>query len=148
MGWSTRLFLLSSDDVLHRLANVAFSRMLRQELHCRLSDFAGQRVRMASVTVELASGIVLGTRHMSFSVLDFDARGVLDVQRLNAQQVARFDAMVAGKFGGHAATEQVVEASSRFVARGGSWEPDDGLRRRLEAAAEGRTRCPRVKVID
>lgn len=32
-------------------------------------------------------------------MLDFDANGVLDVQRLNAQQVARVDALLAGVLG-------------------------------------------------
>jgi hypothetical protein len=147
MGWASRIFLLSSDDSLHRLAGRAFTRMMREAASCRAIDFAGQRVRMAGVTVELAGGVVLGVRHMGFAMLDFDAAGVLDVQRLNAQQVARLDAMLAEKIGGPAPAEAIVEASSRFMARGGSWEPDAALRRRIHAAAEGRTGCPRVRVV-
>ena len=80
MGWSSRLFLLSADDELHRLAGAAFGRMLRPGNGCSLPQFAGQRVRLASVTVELANSIPLGVRQLSFSMLDFDAHGVLDVQ--------------------------------------------------------------------
>jgi hypothetical protein len=47
------LFLLSGDDTLHALAGTAFMRMLRQEDTARLPDFAGQRVRLASLVVEL-----------------------------------------------------------------------------------------------
>jgi hypothetical protein len=147
MGWSSRLILLDADDSLHRLPSAAFSRMLKDASACRVIDFAGKRVRMVSVTAETAGGFTLGVRHMSFSILDFDPFGILDVQRLSTQQVARFDAMVAGKLGAPLPAEQVVDASSRFVARGGSWEPDAGLRRRIEAAVVGTARCPRVKLI-
>ena len=96
MGWSSRLFLLSADDALHRLASAAFGRMLRPGSRCRVPDFAGQRVRLASAVVELADGIPLGVRHLGYSILDFDVDGILDIPRLNAHQVARIDAMLAG----------------------------------------------------
>jgi hypothetical protein len=41
----------------------------------------------------------------------------------------------------------VVDAATRFVARGGSWEPDRPLMRRIEAAALGHLPCPRVRVV-
>jgi hypothetical protein len=148
MGWSSRLFLLTADDELQRLAGAAFSRMLRPGSGCRLPQFAGQRVRLASVTVELADGIPLGVRHLSFSMLDFDGYGVLDVQRLNAQQVARVDTLLAGVLGPASQDAQIVEAASRFVARGGEWNPDPALRRRIEAAALGAVPCRRVRVSD
>ena len=147
MGWSSRVFLLSADDELHRQAGTAFSRMLRPGSGCCLPQFAGQRLRLASVTVELANGIPLGVRHLSFSMLDFDAHGVLNVQRLNTQQVARFDTMLAGVLGPTSQDAQLVEAASRFVARGGEWNPDPALRRRIEAAALGAAPCRRVRVL-
>ena len=148
MGWSSRLILLSADDTMHRLAGTAFSRMLNAQAPCRCPCFAGQRVRMAGVTVEIADGIALGVRHMSFSMLEFDEHGALDVQRLNAQQVARMDVMLGGVLGVAAPRPGIVEAASRFTARGGNWEPDRPLRRRIEAAALGQRPCPRVRVVD
>jgi hypothetical protein len=147
MGWSTRLFLLSSDDTLHRLAGTAFDRILRPGSRYRAPDFAGQRVRQASVTVELADGIPLGVRHLSFSILEFDANGALDVPRLNAQQVARVDSMLAGVLGLPDRDTSIIEATSRFIARGGSWSPDARLRRRIEAAAMGTLPCRRVRIV-
>ncbi len=148
MGWSSRLFLLSGDDALHRLTGTAYTRMLKAQAPCRVPDFAGQRARLAGVTVETADGIALGVRHMSFSVLEFDADGLLDVQRLNVQQVARLDTLLAGVLGPKAAEVTVVDAANRFRARGGAWEPDRPLRRRLEAAALGLGHYPRVRVVD
>lgn len=146
MGWSSRLFLLSADDALHRLAGTAFGRMLRPGSRCRLPDFAGQRVRMAGVTVELANGIPLGVRHLSYSILHFDVDGVLDLARLNAHQVARMDTVLAGVLQPPTPQAPVVDATSRFIARGGSWEPDHRLRHSIEAAAMGLQPCPRVRV--
>lgn len=150
MGWSTRLFLLSADDALHRLASAAFGRMLRPGSRCRLPDFAGQRVRLASVTIELANGHPLGVRHLSFSMLDIDVDGLVDIARLNAHQVARVDTLLAGVLEPRTQPTQqtpVIDATSRFIARGGAWEPDHRLRRSIEAAAMEMQPCPRVRVV-
>lgn len=147
MGWSTRLLLVRDDGSLHRLASAAFTRMLKSDGKSRAPDFAGQRVRQASITIELSSGIALGARHASFAMLDFDRAGILDLARLNAQQVARLDAMLEEVLGTAQGVTGIVHAGNRFVARGGSWEPDRALRRRLDEAALGRLVCPRVKVI-
>jgi hypothetical protein len=148
MGWSTRLFLIRPDGSMHRLPSTAFSRMLRADAPCRAPDFAGERVKLATATVELAAGVALGLRHLSFSVVEFGEQGAMNVARLNAQQVARFDAMWHLSFPEEAAPSptQVVAAASRFTARGDTWEPDEPLRRHIEAAALGRVRCTRVHI--
>ncbi len=146
MGLSSRLFLLSADDKVHALASTAFMRMLRREDVARVPDFAGQRVRQASIVVEVVDGRPSRMVHWTFSVLDIDADGLLDVERLNTQQGARLDARFEPSFvadtGG-----PIVDASSRFVARGGSWEPDERLLRCIEAAALGQVPCPRVRMV-
>ena len=90
-GLSSRLFLLSADDTLHALASTAFMRMLRREDVARVPDFAGQRVRQASVVVEVVDGTPSRMVHWTFSILDIDADGLLDVERLTTQQFARVD---------------------------------------------------------
>jgi hypothetical protein len=147
MGLSSRLFLLSAEDTLHALAGTAFMRMLRREDVARVPDFAGQRVRQASIVVEVVGGRPSRMVHWTFSVLDIGADGLLDVERLNTQQLARLDdlfepASPAQSTGGH-----IIDAARRFVARGGSWEPDERLLRRIEAAALGQVSCPRVRVV-
>lgn len=81
MGLSSRLFLLSADDKLHVLAGTAFMRMLRREEVARVPDFAGQRVRQASV-VDVVNGRPSRMVRWAFSVLDIDTDGLLDVERL------------------------------------------------------------------
>jgi hypothetical protein len=147
MCLSSRLFLLDADDTLHKLASSAFMRMLRRGDVARIPDFAGQRVRQASVVVEVVDSTPARMVHWTFSMLDIDADGLLDVERLSAQQFARVEdpfepaTPVQGNAG------PIVDAARRFVARGGSWEPDRNLWRRIESAALGQLRCPRVRVI-
>lgn len=147
MGLSSKLFLLSADDALHALASTAFMRMLRREEVARVPDFAGQRVRQASIVVEVVAGKPSRMVHWTFSVLDIDADGRLDVERLRAQQFARVDdpLELAGPAQGNGGP--IIDAARRFVARGGSWEPDKRLLRRIEAAALGQVAYPRVRVV-
>jgi hypothetical protein len=145
---SSKLFLLSADDTLHVLASTAFMRMLRQEDLARVPDFAGQRVRQASIVVQVLNGTPSRMVHSTFSILDIKADGFLDVERLNTQQIARLDV----RFDRSCAADEiaggpVIDAAQRFVARGGAWEPDARLLRRIEAAALGQVSCPRVRML-
>jgi hypothetical protein len=47
------MFLLDQDDSLYRLSSAKFNQMLRDPTSCRLTRFAGARVRMTNVAVEL-----------------------------------------------------------------------------------------------
>lgn len=147
MNWSSKLFLLSADDAMHALANAAFMRMLRQEPVARIPDFAGQRVRQASVVVQVVDGAPSRIVRCTFAVLDFDDEGLLDVERWNTQQFARVGDPFAPERPDHRSKPQIVDATSRFIARGGSWEPDQTLLLRIEAAALGQLACPRVRVV-
>ena len=147
MGLSSRLFLLSGDDTLHALAGTAFMRMLRQQEVSRLADFAGQRVRMASLVVELADRTPLRVVLRNFSVINIGTNGLLDVARMNSQQIARMDDFLAFALRAPVTATPVVDAASRFIARGGSWKPDDRLLRRIDAAALGHLPCRRVRVV-
>ena len=55
---SSRRFLIAQDGVLYRLADATFTRMLRNARKpCHPAILAGQRVRMASLIVELVGGV-------------------------------------------------------------------------------------------
>ena len=147
MGLSSRLFLLSADDTLHALASTAFMRMLRREDVARVPDFAGQRIRQASIVVESVNGTPSRMVHWTFSILDIDADGLLDVERLCAQQFARVDDPFEPARPAQGKGGVIVDAARHFVSRGGSWEPDERLLRCIEAAALGHVSCPRVRVV-
>jgi len=146
MGLSSKLCLLSADNTLCALANAAFMRMLRQEAGARIPAFAGQRVRQASATVEVVGGEPSRVVHCTFSILDIDADGFLDVERFTSQQFARVDDPFTPAGPGSGTGSPIVDAASRFMARGGSWEPDQPLLRRIELAALGQLSCPRVRM--
>ena len=78
MKLSSKLFLLSADDKLHALANTAFIRMLQREDVARVPDFAGQRVRQASIVVQVVDRSPTRMVHCTFCVLDITAEGLLD----------------------------------------------------------------------
>jgi hypothetical protein len=147
MGLSSRLFLLSADDTLHALASTAYMRMLRREDVARVPDFAGQRVRQASMVVEVVNGTPSRIVHRTFSILDINANGLLDVERLSAQQFARVDDMFEPTRPARVKGSPIIDAATRFIARGGSWEPDERLLRRIEAAALRQVPCPRVRLV-
>ena len=146
MTLSSKLFLLSADDAIHALANAAFMRMLRRENIARLPDFARQRVRQASVTVESVNGVPSRIVRCTFAILNIDGEGLLDVERWNTQQFARVGDPFAPERSARRGKADVVDATGRFVARGGSWEPDRTLLHRIEAAALGELACPRVRI--
>ena len=147
MKLSSKLFLLTTDDTLHALASTAFMRMLQQEAMSRVPDFAGQRVRQASVIVQVIDGTPARMVHSTFSILDIKADGFLDVERLNTQQIARVDLKFDRSNLGDKVARPVIDATQAFIARGGSWEPDSRLLRRIEAAALGQVSCPRIRLL-
>ncbi len=147
MSLSSRLFLLSADDTLHALAGAAYMRMLRREDVARVPDFAGQRVRQASIVVELLDGTPLRVVHRTFCVLDIDADGFVDVDRLSSQQFARVDDPFEAEGLAQAKGGPIFDAERQFVARGGAWEPDERMLQRIQAAALGQVACPRVRVV-
>ena len=147
MGFSSKLFLLSADDTVHALSNSAFMRMLRRESMARIPEFAGQRVRQASAIVELANGAPTRIVRCTFAILDIDEDGVLDVERWNAQQFARVGDPFAPEQKDRGNMPEIIDAACRFIARGGSWEPDQTLLHRIEETSLLKLACPRVKVV-
>ena len=121
MGLSSKLFLLSADDTLHALSSTAFLRMLRREGSARVADFAGQRVRQASIIVEVVGRTPVRVVHWTFSILDIDVDGLLNVERLRTQQFARVDDPFEPASPAQGTKSPIVDAARRFIARGGSW---------------------------
>ena len=122
-------------------------RMLRHEGVARVPDFAGQRVRQVSIVVEVVGGTPVRVVHWTFSILDIDADGLLDVERLRTQQFARVDDPFEPASPTQGTKSLIVDGARRFIARGGSWEPDESLLRRIEAAALGQVSCSQVRLV-
>ncbi|MDO9251516.1 MAG: hypothetical protein Q7U48_08195 [Hydrogenophaga sp.] len=147
MGLSSKLFLIAADDTVHALSNAAFMRMLRRESDTRIPEFSEQRVRQASIAISLVGHEPTTIVRCTFSILDIDENGVLDVERWDAQQVARVADPFASERPVRDDIAQVIEAAHRFIARGGSWVPELALLNRTKQAALQKLVCPRVKAV-
>ena len=144
MGLSGRIFLVDENDGLHRLPNATFDQMLRDPRSCRLARFAGARVRMADLVVELRQRQPLRVVRATFHILSFDGDGYFMASVFDRQQRALVELAIAPVIGESEGPANVVEAAERFVAQGGRWAPARELERRIEEAALGRLKCPRL----
>ena len=144
MGLSGRIFLVDENDGLHRLPNATFDRMLRDPRSCRLARFAGARVRMADLVVELRQRQPVRVVRATFHILRFDGDGCFMASVFDRQQRALVELAIAPGIGEREGPANVVEAADRFVAQGGRWVPSIALGRRIEAAALGRLKFPRL----
>jgi hypothetical protein len=148
VGLSHRLLLLDADDRIHRIAVNKFHRMLTNPTMARCPRFAGQRIRMAGVHVRLIDRKPIEVARTSFHILSFDRTGLFDAQAYLRQEFSRAEVAVAPVLNVLSTDandrSQVVEATARFAARGGSWVPTRALERVIEDAALGRLRCKRL----
>ena len=145
MTYSPRTFIVGPDDTLFRLASAKFSRMIDDPEHHRLDRFAGQRVRMVEAIVEVRDRTPCAVVRLVYQMLGFDARGRLDRSAFMRQNVALAD-LIAGRSVVRSTTNEatIVEASSRFVAQGGHWQPSPSLEQRILHAALGELKCERL----
>jgi hypothetical protein len=144
MGMSGRMFLIDQDDELYRLPNFKFDQMLRDPTSHRLPRFAGARLRMASLVVELLNRQPIRVVWITFSFLSFDDKGYFDSRAFDRHQRARAELAWAPVFAEPEGITSVVDATTRFVAQGGRWAPSSALARRIDEAALGELKCTRL----
>jgi len=146
MGFSFRMFLLDQDDSLYRLPNTKFEQMLRNPTSYRLLRFAGARVRMTDVAVELRRRQPIRVVRITFGFLTFDGDGYFDASAFDRHQRARAELGLASPLTEPGGGETVVDAANRFVAQGGLWAPSRTLQRRIDAAALGQLKCTQLSL--
>jgi hypothetical protein len=141
MGLSCRVFLLGKNDDLYRLPNNRFEQMLRDPAgHC-FPRFAGTRVRMATVVVELQDRQPIRVVWTSHSILTFNREGYFGTRSFDRHQRARAELAFAPQIAKPHSAVTVVDAVSQFVNRGGRWTPSTTLARRIDEAAMGHVKC-------
>jgi hypothetical protein len=146
VSYATRTFILGPDDTLYRLASAKFSRMIDDPERQRLERFAGQRVRMAEVIVEVRDRTPHAVVRLVYEMLGFDAEGRLDRATFIRQKAALAELAIAPVIPRLVEQEKavVVDAGSRFVARGGFWRPSAALELRILRAALDETPYKRL----
>ena len=138
------MYLLDQDDTLYRLPNAKFDQMLRDPTRCRLPRFAGRRLRMTDVAVELIDRRPSRVIWITFGFLGFDDNGCFDLSSFDRQQRARADLALALPSSAPKSEGIVIEAANRFVAQGGRWTPSRVLQRLIDAVALEQVKCHRL----
>ncbi len=145
MSYSPRTFIVGPGDTLYRLASAKFFRMVDDPESHRLERCAGQRVRMAEAIVEVRDRAPVAVVRLIYAMLGFDAEGRLDRARFIHQNAALAELVVDRVIPRLEAEETaVVDAGSRFVARGGRWQPSLSLEQEILRAALGELKCERL----
>jgi len=144
MGISCRIFLLDKDDSLYRLPNAKFDQILRDPTSCRITRFAGTRVRMTDVAVELIDRQPIRVVWITFGFFAFDDDGYFDLTAYDRHQRARAELALALPTTEPKSERMVVEAANRFVAQGGRWTPSRTLQRLIDTAALEQVKCTRL----
>lgn len=149
MTYSPRRFIVGPDDTLYRLATAKFSDMLDDPERHPVPPFAGQRVRMVDAIVELCDRVPCRVVRLVYQMLRFDAQGRLERRAFERQNAALVDLLVDVVVGEPTGNEAaVVDASNRFIAQGGRWQPSPSpspsLARRIRRAALGQLKCRRL----
>jgi hypothetical protein len=129
------MFLLDQNDGLYRLANAKFEHMLRDPTSHRIPRFAGARVRMTDVVVELLDRQPIRVVWTTFSILTFDGEGCFDPSAFDQQQRARAELALALPIAESSVAATVVDAASRFVAQGSRWAPSRTVAHLIDRAA-------------
>lgn len=143
--YSTRKFIVGPGDILYRLASKHFAAMLDDPENHRLPRFAGQRVRLADAIVELRNRAPYEVVRLVYEIIAFDAQGRFDSHTFVRQNWALVDQHMNRVLGQATTSEsEVIDASSRFIAQGGRWQPSPELARRIVQAALGEIKCERL----
>lgn len=143
MGYSARTFLITSDDNVWRLSSRYWQMLGYPDSH-RLPAFAGQRVRIANLTVELANRVPTRVVHRYFMIVSFNADGTLNVDQIMERVSARGDVVLSGSRLNDERDTKIVDATARFTMQGGQWAPSPTLATALDEAALGLRPCSRI----
>ena len=144
MRVSCRIFLLDQNDGLYRLPYTQYDQMLHEPNRCRLQRFAGSRVRMAEAIVELVDRRPIRVVRTTFDFLPFDGEGYVELNAFGLVQRARIETALAPALAMRESAGPIIDAGNRFVVRGATWAPSNTLARRIDEAALGRAKCPRL----
>ena len=143
--YSARKFIVGPGNILYRLASKHFAAMLDDPENHRLLRFAGQRVRFVDAIVELRDRAPCAVVRLVYEILAFDAQGRFDSHTFKRQNWALVELQMNPVLGQATTSDsEVVDASSRFIAQGGRWQPSPELVRRIHQAALGEIKCERL----
>jgi hypothetical protein len=139
MRTSPRYYLVGDDGEIHRLAQKTFFRILEQKTATPFPELKGQRVRLATLLVQLEGKRPIGIAKASYNFITFDENGLIDSSEWDqafAETVATWTIPTIPK------PSALIDARARFTDRRQqhemTWSPTDDVREALIAKATGK----------
>lgn len=137
---SYRIFFVDSGDNVKRVAVARLNRMLeRRDRADSLPVYAGKRVRVAVVLIEVEGRRPVAIKDVSCGVLTFDREGLLDTQSWGEQMRLTANVMspLAALMPPQRSSGQVIDAQQRFDERRYDheykWRPSPEVMKAIEA---------------
>ncbi len=84
-------------------------------------------IRTAELVIELFDTKPFRVCRETFSIFQFDSQGCLDIGRYDKQQNALVNVMLDPVFASKTPDANVLDATAKFVAKGGSWSPTNEI---------------------
>jgi hypothetical protein len=139
MRTAPRYYLVGDDGQIHRLAQKTFFRILEQKTVAPFPELKGQRVRLATLLVQLEGKRPVGVAKASYNFITFDENGLIDSSEWDeafAETVATWTIPTIPK------PSALIDARARFTDRRQqhemTWSPTDDIREALIAKATGK----------
>lgn len=142
MGLTCRRLFIANDGSVYRMSNAKFDRMIRHPSSEQIVLFAGQRIRSAELLIETVDRQLLRVHRATFTMFQFDEQGRVYADRYEKQQMAIVEVTIAPVFGYPKPTRNIVDATDKFIAQGGTWSPTALLMTQIEKVALGQLTCP------
>ena len=115
MGVSLQIYIINGDDHLHRLPVAKYERLLDQDSKERLLQYAGERVRFASVFIEMENRKPVEILRIQYAYLKFDSEGRLDPSEMENR--ARLVVDMLADFESYIETDKVIDAQHKFAKK-------------------------------
>lgn len=151
MNLSHRIFLVTADNEIVRLPNNHFEQVLRVHPTERIPEYAGQRMRVAELVIDLQDRKPVDIVRGYYWYLHFDSSGTADHEKFMRHGAVSMEASIDSKAWSGEEPTNIVHASHRFAARRrdheARWKPSGTLESRIFDAALGMIRCRVVATV-
>jgi hypothetical protein len=144
MALAMRLFILDADDHIFRIAVARYNRMRSDPTSCMLPQFAAQRIRVATITVELRERQPLRVAHVTYEILPFAANGMLDRGVLRVHEEAHLRTVLPFQAVAPSGILSAEDSRDRILADAARWMPSPKLEIELQRAALGVTKVKSI----
>jgi hypothetical protein len=115
MGVSLRIYIVNDNDHLHRIPLAKYERLLESNSMERLLKYAGQRVRFASVFIEMVNRKPVEILRIQYAYLKFDSEGRLDQSEMENETRLVFD--ILADFESFSERDNVINAQQKFAKK-------------------------------